>query len=61
MERDPTGRTHRVERTVVEQLARQAGVRVFGHWIEGPEEALYRFAELIVEHLEHEDEVSQCV
>ena len=32
----------------IKLLAEQAGVRFFGHWIEGHRDALYRFAELLL-------------
>ena len=39
-----------MDRETIEALAKQAGVRIFGHWLEGHQDALYRFAELLVEH-----------
>lgn len=37
-----------MKRERINELAAQAGVRFCGNWIEGPQNAIYKFVELIV-------------
>lgn len=43
-----------MDNATVDRLARKAGVRIMGSWIEGHPDAIYRFAEAVVEHIESE-------
>lgn len=41
----------------IKALAQKAGVRFFGSWIEGNQQAIYAFAELVVEAIAMEEAV----
>lgn len=36
----------------IRELAKQAGVRLVGSWLEGHQDSIYRFAELVVQEVE---------
>jgi hypothetical protein len=41
----------------IKAMAKAAGVRFFGHWIEGSEEAIYKLAQMVVDNQGDEDGV----